>query len=125
MALTVTFKANRLQSADRVVPIQAHQSLLEVAQDAGVPMGFACGGVCACSTCHCRVLAGAQSLTDMEDDESDRLDQAFDVRQESRLGCQSMLLPTAQQSLVIEISEESLEAYVNEHPELKIKTAPP
>ena len=53
--------------------------------------GSACGGVCACSTCHVYVSKGFDSLSEMSDDENDILDKAFDVRPTSRLGCQAKL----------------------------------
>jgi ferredoxin len=79
------------------------------------PEGDACGGVCACSTCHVYVRAGAASLSDAEEDEEDVLDKAFDVRPSSRLGCQAKLV---RDGLVeVEIARESLDAFYNEHPD--------
>ena len=46
-------------------------SLLEAAQKIHAPEGYACGGVCACSTCHVYVQKGAELLSEMEDDEND------------------------------------------------------
>ena len=89
-------------------------SLLEAATKAHVPEGSACGGVCACSTCHVYVTRGAELLSEQEDDEADILDKAFDVRGSSRLGCQSKI--EREGIIEVEISRESLEAYENEHP---------
>lgn len=89
-------------------------SLLQASVAAGAPEGSACGGVCACSTCHVHVLVGANLLSAAEDEEEDILDKAFDVRPSSRLGCQAKLL---QDGVVeVEITRESLQAYENEHP---------
>ena len=89
-------------------------SILDAARDAGAPEGSLCGGVCACSTCHVYVLAGASLLSEMEDEENDILDKAFDVRASSRLGCQARV---EREGVVdVEISRESLEAYAAEHP---------
>jgi len=90
-------------------------SILEAAQKLDAPEGYACGGVCACSTCHVYVLSGEELLSDMEDDENDILDKAFDVRASSRLGCQSKILNEG--TIEVEITRESLEAFENEHPE--------
>lgn len=53
-------------------------------------MEGACGGSCACSTCH--VIVEDETLYDkMEeptDDENDMLDLAFGLTETSRLGCQ-------------------------------------
>ena len=94
-------------------------SLLDAAQQVHAPEGYACGGVCACSTCHVYVLRGANLLTEMEDEENDILDKAFDVRATSRLGCQSKII--ADGEIEIEITRESLEAFENEHPEMRGK----
>lgn len=80
----------------------------------GAPEGSACGGVCACSTCHVYVTDGAALLTEMSDEENDILDKAFDVRANSRLGCQAKL--RADGAVEVDISRESLEAFLHEHP---------
>ena len=90
-------------------------SVLEAAQKVDAPEGFACGGVCACSTCHVYVKRGAELLSEMEDEENDILDKAFDVRATSRLGCQSKILRDGE--IEVEVTRESLEAFENEHPE--------
>jgi ferredoxin, 2Fe-2S len=96
------------------IEVPVGTSLLEAATRAHFPEGSACGGVCACSTCHVHVLRGAELLSDQEDDEADILDKAFDVRATSRLGCQSKI--TGEGEIEVEITRESLEAYENEHP---------
>jgi 2Fe-2S ferredoxin len=89
-------------------------SLLEAAQKAGAKMGSACGGVCACSTCHVWVRKGLTSLTEQSDKELDILDKAFDVKPQSRLGCQSEL---DGEDVVVEITQESRNTYFDEHPD--------
>jgi 2Fe-2S ferredoxin len=73
------------------LPYQYHglpKSLLDVALNADFPLEHACGGNCACTTCHVVVKSGAEFLSPMEDDEADRLDGAADLQLDSRLGCQ-------------------------------------
>jgi ferredoxin, 2Fe-2S len=96
------------------VQMPVGSSLLEAATRAHFPEGSACGGVCACSTCHVYVLQGAELLNEQEDDEADILDKAFDVRATSRLGCQSKIRRDG--VVEVEITRESLEAWENEHP---------
>jgi 2Fe-2S ferredoxin len=67
------------------------ESLLDVAMNAGVPLEHACGGSCACTTCHLIVRAGMENLSEMEDNEADRLDTAWDLTTTSRLGCQAVV----------------------------------
>ena len=45
------------------------------------------------------------------------MDKAFDVKSNSRLGCQSKILRDT--TIVAEISRESRQAYLDEHPELR------
>jgi 2Fe-2S ferredoxin len=96
------------------VEVPVGTSILEAATQAHIPEGSACGGVCACSTCHVYVTKGAELLSEQEDDEADILDKAFDVRASSRLGCQSKIEEDG--VVEVEITRESIEAYENEHP---------
>src|SRR5689334_21451590 len=67
------------------------ESLLDVALNFGIHLDHACGGNCACTTCHVVVKKGKECLSEIEDDEADRLDMAADLQLESRLGCQSVI----------------------------------
>ena len=96
-----------------IAEVPVGTTILQAAQGAHAPEGYACGGVCACSTCHVYVLAGASLLSEMEDEENDILDKAFDVRSTSRLGCQAKI--EREGEIEIDISRESLEAWANEH----------
>ncbi|MBI2394866.1 MAG: 2Fe-2S iron-sulfur cluster binding domain-containing protein [Deltaproteobacteria bacterium] len=77
--------------------------------------GDACGGKCACSTCHVYVHEGKELLSEADEDEEDTLDKGFDVRINSRLGCQARV--EGEGLVEIEISRESRESYFNEHPD--------
>ncbi len=96
------------------VEVPVGTSLLEAAQKAHAPEGSACGGVCACSTCHVYVRVGRSLLTEMEDEESDILDKAFAVESSSRLGCQARV--AREGTLEVEITRESYDTWYNEHP---------
>ena len=64
-------------------------TLMEIIRDAGMDIEAACGGCCACATCHLYVDKDWFSkLSTREDDEESMLDQAFNVKDNSRLGCQ-------------------------------------
>jgi ferredoxin, 2Fe-2S len=76
------------------LPYQHHGlpgSLLDVALGVGVPIEHACGGNCACTTCHVIVTSGAEHLSELEDDEADRLDTAWDLTPQSRLACRAVV----------------------------------
>ncbi len=67
-------------------------SFLDVAENYGIFLDHACGGVCACSTCHVWIKENAAGLSEADDDELDRLDMAADQQLNSRLGCQAVIL---------------------------------
>jgi 2Fe-2S ferredoxin len=64
-------------------------SLLDAAEAAGVDLPSNCGGVCACTTCHVWVEAGQDSLSELEDREDDKLQEAAGLSAHSRLACQA------------------------------------
>jgi 2Fe-2S ferredoxin len=66
-------------------------SILDVALKNNIPLEHNCGGNCACTTCHVIVRAGAENLSEMDEDEEDKLDQAPGLTPYSRLGCQSVV----------------------------------
>jgi 2Fe-2S ferredoxin len=100
------------------IEVPAGTTILEAAQRADAQVGYACGGNCACSTCHVYVKAGYDSLSEQEENEADILDKAFDVRPTSRLSCQSKI---GDEDLVCLITRESRQAYLDEHPDARVK----
>jgi 2Fe-2S ferredoxin len=88
---------------DKSVTGEPGQSLLEIALANGIALDHACGGVCACSTCHVKVREGADLLNERSEDEDDQLDTARDVELTSRLGCQARILPDKSGRIVVEI----------------------
>jgi 2Fe-2S ferredoxin len=78
----------------RTLPYQDHGrpgSILDVALNFGVPLEHACGGNCACTTCHVIVREGEGNLSPMEELETDRLDMAAGLTLHSRLACQAVV----------------------------------
>ncbi|CAI7616621.1 unnamed protein product [Penicillium palitans] len=68
-------------------------NLLDIAQANDLEMEGACGGSCACSTCHV-IVDDPDTFDKMEepsDDENDMLDLAFGLTETSRLGCQVIM----------------------------------
>ena len=66
-------------------------TIMEI-RDAGLDIEAACGGCCACATCHVYVTNDKiNELEPIDDDEESMLDQAFDVKETSRLSCQISL----------------------------------
>lgn len=67
------------------------ESVLDVALEHDVPLQHACGGFCACTTCHVHVKAGLDKLSPSEEEEEERLDRATGITLQSRLGCQARI----------------------------------
>jgi 2Fe-2S ferredoxin len=84
---TVEFEQGKLPFEGHGLP----ESFLDVAMNFGIPLEHACGGSCACTTCHVIVRKGMENLSEMEDNEADRLDTAWDLTTSSRLGCQAVI----------------------------------
>lgn len=103
---------------DLTVDVAVGTTILDAAEEARAQVGHSCGGVCACSTCHVWVKKGLDSLSEQDDLEMDRLDLAFDVRANSRLGCQAKV---GTEDLEVVITEESLKAYMDENPDERKK----
>ncbi len=103
----------RYRNENLEVEVPIGTSILEASKECGAKEGYACGGVCACSTCHVYVHEGMDLLSELEDEEDDILDKAFDVRDTSRLGCQARIEKDG--VVEVEITPESLQAWEDEH----------
>jgi ferredoxin, 2Fe-2S len=84
---TVEFESGELPYSDHGKP----ESILDVCMHFGIPLEHACGGFCACTTCHVIVKQGEENLSEAEDDELDRLELAPGLTPHSRLGCQAIV----------------------------------
>ena len=65
-------------------------SILDIALANGIDVDHACGGVCACSTCHVIIREGEGSCPEPTEDEEDMLDNAPGLTLTSRLACQAV-----------------------------------
>jgi len=64
-------------------------SVMEIIRDNDLPIEAACGGCCACATCHVYVdPEWTEKLSDVGDEEELMLDEAYEVQETSRLSCQ-------------------------------------
>lgn len=69
-------------------------NLMDIAQHFGLDVEGACGGSCACSTCHMIIDPDFyDAIPEPSDDENDMLDLAFGLTETSRLGCQVIMTP--------------------------------
>ena len=78
-------------------------SILDIALAHGIEIDHACGGVCACSTCHVRVSKGLDTCSQPSEDEEDMLDNAPDLSLGSRLACQT--IPDGTKDIVVEMPQ--------------------
>ena len=77
-------------------------SILDVLLAHGIHLEHACGGNCACTTCHVIVKGGGNALTPNEEEEDDLLDKAPGLTPTSRLGCQAVVTdPDAEITIVV------------------------
>lgn len=76
-------------------------SILDIALASDIDIDHACGGVCACSTCHIIVQQGFETCSPSTEDEEDQLDKAPGVSTKSRLACQAV--PNGEKDLIVEV----------------------
>ena len=83
-----------------VVEAETGETILDAALRSGIEIEHACEKSCACTTCHCIVREGFDSLAESSEDEDDMLDKAWGLEPDSRLSCQARV---TDEDLVVEI----------------------
>jgi len=76
-------------------------SILDVLLAHGVHLEHACGGNCACTTCHVIVKGGEAKLSEPAEEELDLLDKAPGLTATSRLGCQAVISNDAEITILV------------------------
>jgi ferredoxin, 2Fe-2S len=76
-------------------------SILDIAEGIGLEIDHACGGVCACSTCHIVVEQGLNSCNEAIEAEDDMLDNAPGLTMKSRLACQCV--PNGKETVIVSV----------------------
>ena len=71
-------------------PTDIGMNMMELCKSYELPVEGTCGGMAMCASCHLYILSDHQ-LNEKSDDEEAMLDQAFFVKNNSRLGCQIRL----------------------------------
>ncbi len=99
MDLTVEVDPDKLPYDHNGLP----GSILDIALGHGIQLDHACGGVCACSTCHVVVKEGLDTLNEALEEEEDQLENAPGLKSTSRLACQAV--PDGTADMVVEIPE--------------------
>ena len=94
-------KHNVLAPLDMAMNIMELIKTYELADDASIGI---CGGMAMCASCQCYVLT-EHPLREMQDEEEAMLSEAFNVKPNSRLGCQIQITPEME-GLEIELAPE-------------------
>lgn len=74
------------------IPAATGHNILEIALGSDINIEHACGGVCACSTCHVYIEQGMELLSEATEAEEDRVEEAPGLQRNSRLACQCEIL---------------------------------
>ncbi|OWY39211.1 ISC system 2Fe-2S type ferredoxin [Xenophilus sp. AP218F] len=90
---------------------EAGQSICDALLAHDIEIEHACEMSCACTTCHCIVREGGESLNEADELEEDLLDKAWGLEAQSRLSCQAIV---ADEDLVIEIPRYTIN-HAREH----------
>ena len=90
--VTVTIIDREGVAHDLVAPTDMNMNIMEVCKAYELPVLGECGGMAMCATCQC-YLESDTELPEQSDAELDMLDQAFFVKDNSRLGCQIHIEP--------------------------------
>ena len=73
-----------------LAPTDMNMNVMELCKASELPVEGTCGGMALCASCHLYVESDHE-LSEQSADEEDMLDQAFFVKENSRLGCQIRL----------------------------------
>ncbi|QBP12525.1 ISC system 2Fe-2S type ferredoxin [Cupriavidus metallidurans] len=88
-----------------VLNVSSGTSICQALLDNGIEIEHACEQSSACTTCHCIVRKGFDSLNEIEECEDDLLDRAWGLEPQSRLSCQALV---AEQDLTVEIPKYTI-----------------
>ena len=88
--IKVTIIDREGKAHDLVGPTDMNMNIMELCKSYELPVIGECGGMAMCATCQC-YLESETTLPEQSDSELDMLDQAFFVKDNSRLGCQIQL----------------------------------
>ena len=86
-------------------PTDMAMNIMELCKAYELPVEGTCGGMAMCASCQCYVI-NQVALPEKTDDEEAMLSEAFNVKSNSRLGCQ-LYITDALEGLEIELAPES------------------
>ena len=103
--ITVTIIDREGKKHELTGPTDMNMNIMELCKSYELPVIGECGGMAMCATCQC-YLESETPLNEQSESELDMLDQAFFVKNNSRLGCQ-IQLEDAIDGIVLRLSPEA------------------
>ncbi|MBT3347366.1 MAG: ISC system 2Fe-2S type ferredoxin [Thiotrichales bacterium] len=94
-----------------IIDAEEGETLLDALLKSSIELEHACEKSCACTTCHCYIREGGDSLAESDEIEDDLLDKAWGLDPDSRLSCQAIV---ADEDIVVEIPKYTINM-VSEH----------
>ena len=85
-------------------PTDMSMNLMEVCKSFELPVEGTCGGMAMCASCQCYILSDS-TLPKKSDDEVAMLSEAYNVKENSRLGCQ-IFITSELDGLRVELAPE-------------------
>ena len=89
------------------------ETICEAALRNNIKIEHACEMSAACTTCHCIVRKGFETLAEASDIEEDLLDKAWGLEQTSRLSCQA--IPPKDEEIEIELPKYNINMVSEDH----------
>ena len=102
--ITITVIDREGLSHNLDAPTDMGMNLMELCKSYELPVAGTCGGMAMCASCQVYILS-EHHLPEQSDDELAMLDQAFNVKPNSRLGCQ-IHLENSIDGLKVELAPE-------------------
>ena len=107
MKLHVIAPDGQKSTLEAVEGFRVMEIIRDWSSESGIGIVAECGGACACATCHVYVDEAWQDrLPPLSEEEEDRLDEAFDVSDSSRLSCQLIMSPELD-GLTVELAQHA------------------
>ena len=104
MDIQITIIDREGEKHELSAPTDMAMNLMEVCKAYELPVEGTCGGMALCASCQCYVISDHE-LAEKSEDEEAMLAEAFNVREESRLGCQIPIQPSLD-GLKVELAPE-------------------
>ena len=85
-------------------PLDMNLNLMEVCKLNNIGVEGTCGGMAMCASCQCYITS-KHNLPEMQEEEEAMLSESFNVKENSRLGCQ-IAINNSMDGLTFEIAPE-------------------